>query len=299
MARRKILHESSFEIRLDYKAATGKPDRVFLAMAAYVTAFEKLTFTVGKSLDAELNFSYELTNIQIGSLKSIITCKSKLKKLAGTLASIPKYIALSMVDLDSIDNEDSIRDSLAVVERKLLDDNVVKFPNQINVEPYQYAKDIKELCQAAQLLAEGETIDISSQDNGNVIYLNTKVKFDKEVDELFIDESKDINAIETLIIKKPVFIGDSQWDFKSVERRLSFSASIEHKEWLERFQKCELGHIDPGDALIAFVNYKAIKLKGEKTYSNKQHRVMHVERVVKGSDLQIRLGEEDVSENNQ
>ncbi|MGR6756471.1 hypothetical protein ACU6QO_01490, partial [Aeromonas veronii] len=55
-----MLYESSFEIRLDYKPSTGKPERVFLAMAAYVTAFENLTFTVGKSIDArEFNFEVQ------------------------------------------------------------------------------------------------------------------------------------------------------------------------------------------------------------------------------------------------
>ncbi|MCF5908145.1 hypothetical protein K3H35_04880 [Aeromonas veronii] len=171
----------------------------------------------------------------------------------------------------------------------------MEFPNQVNIDRYQYAKDIKILCKASELLADGETVDIRTPQDNNVTYLNTKVKFEKEVDELFGTDSVEVKKIETLLVKKPVFLGDSQWDFKSVERNLSFSAPIEHKEWLERYQSCNMGHLDPGDALIAYVGYQAIRLKGSKTYINKLHRVLHVERVVKGKELQIRIEEAERS----
>lgn len=289
------MHESSFVIRLDYKPSTGRPDRVFLAMAAYVTAFENLTYTVGKSIDADLNFTYELSGVEIGSLKSIIKCKSRLEKVAHALSSIPWYIANSMVDLDSVENEETIDKVVKGVEDELLAHGAVDFPNQVNIDRYQYAKDIKELCRASELLADGETVDIRSPRNSNVTYLNTKVRFNKEVDELFIADSTEVKKIETLLVKKPVFLGDSQWDFKSVERNVSFSASIEDKEWLGRYQSCNLGHLDPGDALIAYIGYQAVRLKDSKTYTHKQHRVLHVERVIKGRELQIRIEEAEKS----
>ncbi|QTH72031.1 hypothetical protein [Pseudoalteromonas xiamenensis] len=289
------MYESSFEIRLDYKPSTGRPERVFLAMAAYVTAFENLTFTVGKSIDADLNFTYELSGVQIGSLKSIIKCTSRIKKVANALISIPRYIANSMVDLDSIENEKDIDSVVKGVEAKLFEHGAVEFPNQININRYQYAKDLKSLCRASELLADGETIDISIPQVNNVTYLNTKVRFDKEVDDIFLEDSQEVTKTETLQIRKPVFVGESQWDFKSVERNFSFSASIEHKEWLDRYQSCDLGHLDPGDALIACVCYQAVRLKGSKTYTFKHHRILHIQSVVKGKELQIRIEEAEKS----
>lgn len=289
------MYESSFEIRLDYKPSTGKPERVFLAMAAYVTAFENLTFTVGKSIDADLNFTYELSGVQIGSLKSIIRCASGLEKVANALTSIPRYIANSMVDLDSIETEEVINSAVKGVEDELLAHGAVEFPNQVNIDRYQYAKDIKSLCKASELLADGETVDIRTPKADNVTYLNTRVKFEKEVDDLFVEDSTKVTKIETLLVKKPVFLGDSQWDFKSVERNVSFSAPIEHKEWLSRYQSCDMGHLDPGDALIAYVGYQAVRLKGSKTYTHKLHRILHIERVVKGKELQFRIEEAEKS----
>ncbi|CAH8204266.1 hypothetical protein VAEU17_2960001 [Vibrio aestuarianus] len=38
-----------------------------------------------------------------------------------------------------------------------------------------------------------------------------------------------------------------------------------------------------------------MRLKGSKTYTHKQHRILHVERVVKGKELQIRIEEAEKS----
>lgn len=190
------MYESSFEIRLDYKPSTGKPERVFLAMAAYVTAFENLTFTVGKSIDADLNFTYELAGIQISSLKSIIKCTSGFEKVANALASIPRFIANSMVDLDCVDSEELIDGVVKGIENELMVLGAVEFPNQVNIDNYQYAKDIKSLCKAAELLADGETVDIRTSRDNNVTYLNTKVRFEKDVDELFCTDRIEVKKLK-------------------------------------------------------------------------------------------------------
>ncbi|XDF80100.1 hypothetical protein AAFX60_017125 [Aliivibrio fischeri] len=285
------MYEESFEIRLDYKPCVGKPERVFLAMAAYVSAFESLTYTVGKAVDADLNFTYELSAVETGSLKSVIKCGSKIKLIAEAIGSIPRLIANSMVGLDEFDSEESIDKSVCKIEDDLMTQDKVEFPNQINIDRYQYAKDIKKLCQASELLVDGETIDIQTPASSNVVYLNTKVRFDKDVDDLFVEHSTTVKRTETLLVKKPEFLGDSQWDFKSVERNTVFSASIEHKEWLSRYQKCELGHLDPGDALIAFISYDACKLKNAKSFTNRNYKVLHVEKVIKGKEVQFLIQE--------
>jgi hypothetical protein len=74
------MFKESFELTLDYKAETGSADRVFLAMAGYVSAFEEITFTIGKSLDAQAEFGYQLNNVETGSIKSIQNCIAGVKK---------------------------------------------------------------------------------------------------------------------------------------------------------------------------------------------------------------------------
>ncbi|MEP3414017.1 MAG: hypothetical protein ABJN66_03140 [Gilvibacter sp.] len=50
--------KDQFEIRLDFKPNTGSPERIFLAMAEYVSAFENLVHVVGKGIDPENEVNY-------------------------------------------------------------------------------------------------------------------------------------------------------------------------------------------------------------------------------------------------
>lgn len=289
------MHTESFEIKLDYEANTGSADRIYLAMAAYVSAFESLTSVVGRSVDSELNYSYQLSNIEIGSLKSIIKCGAGLPKMAKVLASIPRMIAQSMVDIEDIDSKDDIERTLRGVEDELRNLNVTDFPNEININRLNYAKSIKRLQEASQHLVNSETISIGSCPS-NVIQLNTNFRFDKAPESLYIEKITTVRANETLMIKRPCFIGSSMWEFKSIERNHSFSASIEHESWLKEYQDRNLGHLDPGDGLIALVSYDAVKKKGIKGFKHRNEKILHVERIIRASEIQLVIEEINSSE---
>lgn len=101
--------------------------------------------------------------------------------------------------------------------------------------------------------------------------------------------------METLLIKRPVFVGSSMWDFKSIQRRKTFSAPIEDKDWLERYQSRQV-HLEPGDAISAIVEYVLYKEKGAKHFSFKDHKVLDVGRKIKSEELQHLLELEAESE---
>jgi len=290
-----MLEDGIFEIRLDYKPATGSADRVFLVMAEYVSAFEELVHVVGHSIDPEADFSYQLSSVEQGSIKGVLNCASAIKSFSKALSKIPEHIAGSMVECDEINSEEDIEALAIQVEDKVKDSIDVKFPNELNINRLRLAEGIKKLVDASERLIDGETIDLKSGGN-NVVFLNTKVRFDKEPSSLFIEILREVKTTETLLIKKPVFFGDAMWDFKSIERRKSFSAPIIDELWLKRFQNRELAHIDPGDAIIALVSYEAHKAKGAKHFSFSNHKILHVERPIKSDELQAILDLECNSE---
>ncbi len=290
-----MLEDGIFEIRLDYKASTGSADRVFLVMAEYISAFEELVHVVGHSIDPEADFSYQLSSVEQGSIKGILNCASAIKSFSRALAKIPENIASSMVELDEIDSEEDIEYLATQVENKVKNSIDVVFPNELNIDRLRLAEGVKKLVDASTRLVDGETIDLKSA-GSNVIYLNTKVRFDKEPSTLFIEILREVKATETLLIKKSVFFGDAMWDFKSIERRKSFSAPITDELWLKRFQNRELAHIDPGDAIIALVSYEAHKAKGSKNFTFSNHKILHVERPMKSDELQAILDLEGDSE---
>ncbi len=290
-----MLEDGIFEIRLDYKPATGSADRIFLVMADYVSAFEELVHVVGHSIDPEADFSYQLSSVEQGSIKGVLNCASAIKSFSRALSRIPEHIAGSMVECEEIDSEEDIEELATQVEAKVKESTDIKFPNELNINRLRLAEGIKKLVDASERLIDGETIDIKSG-GSNIVFLNTKVRFDKEPSSLFIEIIREVKTTETLLIKKPAFFGDAMWDFKSIERRKSFSAPIMDELWLKRFQNRELAHIDPGDAIIALVSYEAHKAKGAKQFSCSNHKILHVERPIKSDELQAILDLECNSE---
>lgn len=199
-----MLEDGIFEIRLDYKASTGSADRIFLVMADYVSAFEELVHVVGHSIDPEADFSYQLSSVEQGSIKGILNCASAVKSFSQALSRIPENIANSMVYIDEIDSEEDIENLAIQVEKKVKNTIDIYFPNELNINRLRFAEGVKKLVNASERLVDGETIDLKSCTN-NVVYLNTKVKFDKEPSSLFIEMTREVKATETLLIKKPVF----------------------------------------------------------------------------------------------
>jgi len=279
------MFKESFELTLDYKPGIGSADRVFLAMAAYVSAFEDINFTIGKAIDAQTEFGYELSEVQTGSIKSIQNCVAGVSKIAKALANVPNMIANAMIDVEEISSENDIEKVARNIEDQLKSKNISEFPNQININRLAFARNLKNLTEAANQLVEGETIKLKSP-TSNVINLNTKTRFPLTPEEIFSEIKKSARTRETLLIRRPVFIGKSAWDFKSIERKKSFSAPILHSEWLDKYQRRELGHLDPGDALIAVVSYDVTKQKGDSQLLFSNHQIIKIERMVKSKEIQ-------------
>lgn len=200
-----MLEDGIFEIRLDYKPATGSADRVFLAMAGYVSAFEELVHVVGHSIDPEADFSYQLSAVEKGSIKAVLNCASIIKSFSKTLCKIPEYIAGSMIELDEIDSEEDIEKIATHLEDRVKSSIDIRFPNELNINRVRLAEGVKKLVKASERLIDGETIDIKSGCS-NLVYLNTKIRFDKDPSSLFIEILREVKTTETLLIKKPVFL---------------------------------------------------------------------------------------------
>jgi len=273
--------ENHFEIRLDFKPNTGRPERVFLAMAEYVSAFERLVYVVGQGIDPEGEVSCELSAIEISSLKSIVNC---IGGYCSTLSRLPSMIAGHMVDLDEIDSEKQIEDIVSNIESDVIADTHLNFPNQANINRLEFAKGLEQLTKASRKLVDGETVDVRN-DNSNIVYINTKARFTKDPEEIFKEHFELKREVETLLIKRPVFVGKSMWDFRSIQRKKAFSAPIEDKNWLDRYQNREI-HLEPGDAISATVEYVLYKEKGAKYFGFKDHKVLEVGRKIKNEELQ-------------
>lgn len=280
-----------FEIRLDFKPNTGGPERIFFAMAEYLSAFENLIEIVGKGIDPQGSFSCELSGVQISSLKSIVKC---IGNYCSALSRVPIVIAGQMIDLHEINREEQIEKIVSKIESEVVSTTEIDFPNQVNINRFEFSKGLERLTEASKRIVDGETIDVRNNEH-NVIFLNTRTFFSKGSEEIFEEASHVKRHEEILLIKRPTFVGNSMWDFKSVQRKKSFSAAIEHEDWLKKYQNRQV-HLEPGDAISAIVEYVAYKERGDKFFNYKDHKVVSVQREIKKEELQLILDIENKNE---
>ena len=204
-----------------------------------------------------------------------------------TLSRVPSMIAGHMIDIEEIDREEQIEDFASNIEADVLADTNLKFPNQANINRLEFAKGLEKLTQASKRLVDGETVDVRSRYD-NVVYINTKARFSRDPEDIFKEYFDVKREQEILLIKTPVFVGNSMWGFKSIQRKKAFLAPIEDKDWLEKYQNREI-YLEPGDAILAIVEYAMYKEKGAKYYGFKDHKILDVGRPIKNEELQYIL----------
>jgi len=280
--------KDKFEIRLNFKSNTGSPERIFLAMAEYVSAFDNLVHLVSRGIDPDNEITCELSTVQVSPLKSVVECMGGYCK---TLAQVPLMIANHMVGLEAINKEAQIDEFASKLEQDILSDTKLDFPNQANIDRLALAKGLNKLTKASVRLVDGETLEVKNS-NGNVFNLNTRTKFTKDPEDIFKEHTERKREVETLLIKKSVFVGSSMWEFKSIQRKKSFNAPLADKAWLKKYQNREI-HLEPGDAISAMVEFVIYKEKGAKNYSYKDHKILEVELSINNNELQHSLSLED------
>lgn len=281
-----------FEVRYDYRANEGSVDRVFLVMAGYLSALENITKVVGDSIDPEITLSYKLEGVEQGSIRSIV--KSTSKKIGNTLSisTLTEIIIRSIEDVKEINDEKEVDRVATRIEgdlnkkmhlNKMFDDGCI-FNKEVKIDRFRLAESLKKVSDVSKRVVENETLEVKNE--GKVILLNTSFKFDKDPNSFYTKKISDFKGIELLLVKKPVFVGDSKWDFKSVDRKRSFSSKIEHHEWLVDFQEKGIHKLSPGDSIIATVSYDIDEVSGDNSIHYSNHRVLEVHDVVKKSSGQ-------------
>lgn len=276
--------KDTFEIRLNFKSNTGRPERIFLLMAEYISAFDNLVQLVSSGINPDNDILCELSSVQISPLKSVVECRGGYCK---TLAQVPLMIANHMVGLETLNKEAQIDLFASKLEQDILSDTKLDFPNQANINRFALAKGLNQLTKASKRLVDGESLEVKNS-NGNVFNLNTRARFTKNPEDIFKEHIERKCEVETLLIKKPVFVGSSMWEFKSIQRKKVFNAPIEDKAWLKKYQNRDI-HLEPGDAISARVEFVMFKEKGAKNFSFKDHKVLEVELSINNNELQHTL----------
>lgn len=287
----------NFIVTIDFAEDTENPARVFKAAEKLISAFEYIDEELVKTFQLDVDTKLLLGGIEEGSLRIILRNAilkiddNELKRLdfkaiIGTFLIEAKKILLKKleeeegikgpIDIQNVSKE--IQDLAANTDIKHLPDyhgpsiqtvvNGIKLINsaksELSVKDKLYAGDDK------------ETIELKV----------SKVIESGQFDELSMESrtiESDIPA--TLVIKKPDYIGNSKWEFRS--DRGIIHAKIVDQVWLEKFHKKEI-RLHPGDAIECIMSVEVL-VDADNRPLQTVYTVLKVVRVIEGDWRQVSM----------
>jgi len=249
---------NKFELKLEFNKDTEDPSRLFRSFADLIDSIKELDTTLAKTINTSISSKIYLNDIEKGSLIGklwnhlILNDDNKLDDNKITEETINDFIDESRSksiefiesgksevedlkklakDIDEIANEKGIKDSFNYAEPSILD--LAKNLNEINDAVSKLGDDEKFVIKNSKSLTE----EISKG--------TEKINLEDVENALTTEEIKSENIVYYKI-RRPDFLGDSQWDFKHGNK--SLKVKILHEEWLDDFQKGKV-IVVPGDSL--------------------------------------------------
>ncbi|MCG7781893.1 hypothetical protein [Lelliottia amnigena] len=274
--------ESQISIKIDYNSERKNPEDIFSAMALYISAQKKYGNLLADSLDFDVKYELVLSDIEKGSIKSI------LNSVANGLGQFINNQSMSLInDLICIDELDSTEKIESLIERQ--ESKIKEECNKISphLDKVKFAEIISDISSANQLLEKGEEVVIShkTSEYDNIYYLNTKMRVSVAPEEMLIKGEHIINTTKDYLdVIKPVNFGDSQWLVRSRTTGKQYLAFMEDKPWLNRYQTGKLPVITAKYCMIAIVKLDVFKTKRKTEI--KRAEILKVVSIVSSDEVQ-------------
>ncbi|MGC1069494.1 hypothetical protein [Pantoea agglomerans] len=250
---------SKYSIKIDFdKTLMENPERVFEAMSFYVRGFNGLYEAFIKGFDEELIIESGLEETREGSLIADITHKitdkTKFLNIFRIWDGIFKGLENSISTIGQINTQEDIKNFSANVYQNMpANDDTICGCDASN---YEIAKSLKLIYEGTQKLSTTDSTEFGINDK--FCSVSKSFRFPKSVDELFDDKIIEFPSKDLLIIRRPDYVGNAQWDFLSVKRKSKpVSAKILDEAWLSKWRN---HHVQfwPGDALLVDIVTKRI-----------------------------------------
>lgn len=230
-----------------------RPERVFEAMGLYVKGFNGLYNAFVKGTDPNIEIHTCLRKTRDGSLIADIghklADKAKTFNVFSLWDGIYKGLEQAITTIGKIDSESDVK---AFVENVCT--SIPANDNRIcecDANLYDVAKNLKLVSEGMQRLSISDITEFGMGENFHKI--SSKFNFPRSPDELFEDKVIPFPSKDILIVRRPDYVGSSQWDFLSVKRKSKkVSAKILDEKWLSEWKN---HHVQfwPGDALLVSI----------------------------------------------
>ena len=252
---------TDFYIEIDYKKGSGSPSRVFRAMSDLIDALQDTDRSLIRTLDSKLNPVLLLEDVETGSIRSWL--RQEIERVdddAIKSGDYKKVIALYLVRckyaiIRFLDKKTDLSDTgeLEELENHLLkvaeDTDIKMLPAYEPVPREKLVRNIEKINNALAPLNDDDSATFVSQEGETEFNLTLYIS-PETIEDLITAETIESEMQMIIKVKKPDFLGVSQWDFRYDNRTIS--ATIIDSNWLEKFQSGQIP-IVPGDAIRAKV----------------------------------------------
>lgn len=258
-------HNADFCVTLDF--AKGSPRRVLNTASNYLDALESLDALLLQSVAPGMKCSYDLVAVESGSLKTYI--KTQLEKvddeelkrgnvnaLIGPFLIRGKYACLDYLNRNNgLGSREQLASLAGTVHSLAMQSGVNQFQAYTKPPLVELGDRAARISEALQDLEEGESLAFQVEEQKVAMTRNMRI-LPADLEKLLVARTIPTPTRMILKVRKPDFLGSSNWEFRYNGKRLI--APINHREWLADFQNGEQ-EFRPGVALeveaINTVNY--------------------------------------------
>ncbi|WP_285269582.1 hypothetical protein [Kaistella rhinocerotis] len=248
---------SHFELKLEFDKNTENPSRLFRSFADIIEDIRNLDVVLAKSINSSISTKIFLNDIEKGSLigklwdELVLNEDGKLDNLeepqkVSNFIENSRSKALEFIQdrKSSVDDLEKLSEAIEEIARE---EDLDKTFNYAKPDILQLAKTLNQISETTEKLSDNEKLTITNSTEKSEELTNKVTKIDIEaVEKALTVEEINNQSIAFYKIKKPDFLGDSQWEFKHGSKSLKIK--IADEEWLERFKNGK-EIVVPGDSL--------------------------------------------------
>lgn len=253
---------ADFAIYINFDRNAPHPQRVFQTVSALITAFQHFDKVLCQTIDSNIEPVMMLEEIESGSIK--VWLRNLLQALdddgikqldwkqhVGKYLVKAKYLAI-----DFLNEGESENSKQKVIEfgKKLAtlasETDVKHLPDYRSPTLSELSGSLREIAEAKGPLLENDTLSYITDDKA--VDFNLAINWTPETFDQFLTKEviKYAPAQIILAVKKPDYLGNSQWELR--HGRTPVKGKIQDSEWLKRFQNREVD-VRPHDSLRCMV----------------------------------------------
>jgi hypothetical protein len=278
-----VAADGDIELKIDFIEDEGSPARVFEIAAQIIRSFEDLDRALITSVDSTISTMLVLEDVEKSSLKVVLRNILKQlddqalkdldwKPLVGQYLVKAKQITVQWLDRKIADDDDAgIEDLTERLQLLATATDVRHIPDYPRLNSARIAQPLDEFQRAKAKLKPGEGLTITLDNQEYRVDIDAAWLPSEHMAEVKGDRVLSNDSDMLLVIKKPDFLGKSQWTFRHGKANLT--APIIDRDWLSEFHSGK-HPLSPGDALM-------VRVRFEHVYSEKGDLIESEKKIIK------------------